>query len=285
MQLDRSPRLDLERAARRYLADLAGTRDDLRPLYLQPGRAVYLAERSGIILKVYVDGAILQRDWDATHLAREAGLPTAVALGFNSGPPALYAMRRAVGQSLGAAHAAAARDAGRLLARFHRLGARPPFASGPLRWADQIVAWAETDLAFLQRRGIVDSRRIAWLRSYFAAAHPRLSERPVALLHGDLQPDHVIVDARGERVVAFIDFADTQPGDPLFDFAVLSLWDDALVDPLLAGYAGISADAATNELLAFYRLWRHLGAIRWFLDRDYRALAARSIAAVVAASG
>jgi hypothetical protein len=49
----------------------------------------------------------------------------------------------------------AARDAGAQIARFHRLGAVPPFADGQRRWEDFILAARSTDAikAVLRERG------------------------------------------------------------------------------------------------------------------------------------
>jgi hypothetical protein len=44
---------DLELAAKRTLTYITGSEDSLKPLYLQPDRALFLAENLRIILKVY----------------------------------------------------------------------------------------------------------------------------------------------------------------------------------------------------------------------------------------
>lgn len=50
------------------------------------------------------------------------------------------------------------------------------------------------------------------------------------LLHGDLHTDHILIESQTEKVLAFLDFADAQPGDPLWDIAVVTLWDNGLTD-------------------------------------------------------
>ena len=45
---------ELEVAAKRMLTHIAGSEDTLKPLYLQPDRALFLAENPGIIFKVYM---------------------------------------------------------------------------------------------------------------------------------------------------------------------------------------------------------------------------------------
>lgn len=62
---------------------------------------------------------------------------------------------------------------------------------------------------------------------------PVLMQRPIVLLHGNLQAAHILVDPQSEQVLAFLDFADAQPGDPLLDIAVVTLWDQELTDFLL----------------------------------------------------
>lgn len=272
--------MDLEAAAQHCLARLSDAGVPLRALYRQPDRAIYLAEASCIVLKVYVDAAALRREWAVAQRARAAALPVPELLAFAPGPPAVIAMRHVAGRPLTSGQSDAAREAGALLARFHRLGARPPFATGRATWEEHIAAWAERELARLDRLGILRDEQIAALRQSFADQRDRLAARPIALLHGDLQPAHIIVDRRGERVVALLDFADAQPGDPLLDIAVLTLRDGALIGPVLAGYGQIADDAATRALLATYRLLRHLAEVPWLLERGFTALAARNIAAI-----
>ena len=106
---------------------------------------------------------------------------------------------------------------------------------------------------------------------------PILIERPIVFLHGDLQTEHILIDPHTQRVVAILDFADTQPGDPLMDIAVLSLWDVQLADRVLAGYTSIENNEGTKQLLWLYRLLRHLGEIPWLLDRGFKEHVERNI--------
>jgi aminoglycoside phosphotransferase (APT) family kinase protein len=104
------------------------------------------------------------------------------------------------------------------------------------------------------------------------------------LLHGDLQTAHILVDPQTEHVLAFLDFADAQAGDPLLDIAVVTLWDHGLTDFLLEGYSGIVGNEETQQLLSLYRLLRHLAEIPWLLERGFKALAERNITALRASS-
>ncbi|HCJ35806.1 MAG TPA: hypothetical protein DHV65_16110 [Ktedonobacter sp.] len=55
---------ELELVAKRTLTRITGLEDTLTPLYLQPDRALFLAENLRIILKVYMAGKALQREYD-----------------------------------------------------------------------------------------------------------------------------------------------------------------------------------------------------------------------------
>jgi aminoglycoside phosphotransferase (APT) family kinase protein len=272
--------MDLQHAAQTRLVELTGADEPLRALYLQPDRAVFLAEHSGIVLKAYADGDLLHRDWQAMQAARSADVPTPEPLAFSPGPPAVIAMRQVIGQLLSSAHPHAAREAGMFLERFHRIGALPPFTTGDLTWDGHISAWIERELANLARLEAIAASEIGRLRVRFARLRATLASRPIALLHGDLQPDHVLVDERGEQVVAFLDFADAQPGDPLLDIAVLTLWDEALTQPILAGYSGLPDNLESRDLIAEYRLLRHISEIPWLLERGYTECANRNLNAI-----
>lgn len=232
------------------------------------------------MLKVYADAAALRRAWATAQQAQAAGLPVPELLAFAPGPPAVIAMRYVDGAPLSSGQVRAARETGSLMARFHQLGARPPFSTGHETWDRHILVWAGRELASLARYGLLDADQVATLRQWFARQRARLAARPVALLHGDLQPAHVLVDRHGERVAGLLDFADAQPGDPLLDIAVLTLWDHALARPVLEGYGLLADDAEVRELLATYRLLRHVGEVPWLLERGFADLAARNVAAI-----
>ena len=107
-----------------------------------------------------------------------------------------------------------------------------------------------------------------------------LAQRPIVLLHGDLQTEHILVDSQTEKVLAFLDFADAQPGDPLWDIAVVTLWDNGLTDLLLEAYNSIEKNEETEQLISLYRLLRHLTEIPWLLERAFNKFAKRNITAI-----
>ena len=95
-----------------------------------------------------------------------------------------------------------------------------------------------------------------------------------------MQAQHILVDQEVAKALAFLDFADAQPGDPLMDFAVLTLWNDEMSDSLLKGYQTIENTQETQNIISHYRLLRHLAEIPWLHKRDPNDLEKRNIVAV-----
>ena len=124
--------------------------------------------------------------------------------------------------------------------------------------------------------GLVPDAERAVLASHLERLVGRIGGRPQARIHGDLQPEHVLVDPRTGTVVAFLDFADSCFADPLFEVACLSMLDRALEEPFLRGL-GIAADRA---LLDGYRCLRLLMAATWLVEHDHPAHAATMMGAL-----
>lgn len=265
----------LVHAAETALAALGRDAGGLRVVWSTRERAIFLQEAPApaLYLKVYQQAAQLAREVATMERAAAADIPVPTRLAFATDPPAVLITERVGGVPLSSAHPLAAEEAGRLLRRFHALGARPPFVDGQRNWSVFIREWADREIATMVERGAIRSGEGRRLHRHFAALDPVLSARPCALIHADLQAEHVLIDPVAQRVTAFLDFVDTQPGDPLIDIAVLTLWDGALTTPLLAGYGAAGhADAA---LLPTYRLLRHLGAANWLMAHGVSAEATR----------
>ena len=73
----------LERAAEKVLAQITHSQEKLQPLYLQPDRAVFLAGNIHIVLKVYVEGDILEHEYAVSQKIQEAGVPIQNLCGLN----------------------------------------------------------------------------------------------------------------------------------------------------------------------------------------------------------
>src|SRR6266567_1860738 len=259
---------ELALAAKRTLAHITWSEESLKPLYLQPDRALFLAEKLGIVLKVYMAGKTLQREYAIAQKAESIGVPIPKIIGFEAGQPAVLAMKQIIGHPLSSRNTFAAKEAGRYLQRFHDIGAHPPFSGGQQHWDAFISWWANHEIEKVKRLDVLDHLQ------------PLLVQRLIVLLHGDLQAEHILVDSQTEKVLAFLDFADAQPGDPLMDIAVVTLWDYGLADLLLDGYSSIENNEETRQLLSLYRLLRHLAEIPWLLERGFKESAERDIIAV-----
>ena len=271
---------ELELAAKRTLTRITGSEDTLKPLYLQPDRALFLAEKLRIVLKVYIAEKILQHEYDIAQKAASMGVPIPEIIGFEAGEPAVLAMKQVIGHPLSSRDKFAAKEAGKYLQRFHTLSAHPPFSGGQQHW-EVFISWlVHEEIEKVKRFGVLEPFRLMEIQEYFDRLQPLLAGRPIVLLHGDLQTAHILVDPQTEKVLAFLDFADAQPGDPLLDIAVVTLWDHGLTDLLLKGYSGIANNEETKQLLSLYRLLRHLAEIPWLLERGFKELAARNITAL-----
>jgi aminoglycoside phosphotransferase (APT) family kinase protein len=271
---------ELEFAAKRTLTHLTGSEDSLTPLYLQPDRALFLAENLRIIFKVSMEEKTLQHEYAIAQKVASIGVPIPEILGFEAGQPAVLAMKQVMGHPLSSHTQSAAKEAGNYLQRFHTLGAHPPFSGGQQQWAAFISWWANEEIEKVKRLAVLDHQQIRELHEQFETLRPLLVQRPIVLLHGDLQTAHILVDPQTEKVLAFLDFADAQPGDPLLDLAVVTLWDQELTDFFLEGYSSIEHTTETKQVLSLYRLLRRLAEIPWLVERGFLELAARNITAL-----
>jgi len=93
----------------------------------------------------------------------------------------------------------------------------------------------------------------------------RLAEtvlRPWApvFIHGDLQVDHVYVDA--DKVTGIVDWSEASQGDALFDLATLTLGSPDHLDDVIAGY-GTYVD---RDLIRAWWSMRCLTNVRWLSE-------------------
>src|SRR5260370_10388247 len=133
---------DLEAAAKRTLTHLTGSEDTLKPLYLQPDRALFLAENLRIIFKVYLAGQALQHEYAIAQKAASIGVPIPEMLGFEAVPPAVLAMQPVLGHLLSSRTPFAAKEAAKYLQRSHTLGAHPLLSGGHRHWTASTSVWA-----------------------------------------------------------------------------------------------------------------------------------------------
>ena len=279
----------------RFLANLdvsaSGSRDDryealdslkqvdphhLEAARLALARAALDAGRLGVLAAVderttfRADQVVVKLDGDTRRLEHELammavagglGVPVPPVIAVESGSPGVLLMRHMPGAALRPAHGPQpVRDVGRLLRRLHALPVERQEA-----WDVHLHAWADLKTRQLVERRLLHPDDGARISSRVEDVRAILADRPCSLIHGDLQPDHVLVD--GGRVSAFLDFADAGGGDPLIDLAVLTLWEPSFEELLWQGYEPDSDTVTAGlVLLPLYRLLRHLGAAIWLLE-------------------
>ncbi|HLN06624.1 MAG TPA: phosphotransferase, partial [Acidimicrobiales bacterium] len=135
----------------------------------------------------------------------------------------------------------------------------PRFHRGGGTWLDccqqslvEEIRWGNS-AGFLSD-GAAESLRESGLASLDLDEEPRLT-----FIHGDLQPDQVLLRRPEGRVAAFLDFGDAGAGDPAWDLVVLSIHDPDRLAILLDGYRAIAKFAEHVEQVRLaYRLLRHL---------------------------
>jgi len=270
----------LETAAQNSLGKYVGKAEVLRPLYLQPDRAIFLANDSGLVLKVYLDKTALQKEFEVAKLAQAVGVPTPEIIGLDIDECTVLTMKKVAGSPLSIDNKNSVEEAGRYLKQFHNIGAKLPFSGGQNKWDDFILWWTFKEIDSLFELSMCNTMERDELKDRFKKIKPLLETRPVVLLHGDLQKDHIIVDPEVDKVKAFIDFADAQPGDPLLDIAVLTLWNHELTPLLLEGYGTIEDNEEMQTIISHYRLLRHIAEIPWLYSRGYKELANKNMLCV-----
>ena len=244
---------------------------------------VVFADRGAYKVRIGDDMFVVKTDDDPRTTRNEiAGLRRARSAGVRvpelvAVADGALAMRWADGVTLrDRATADAWRDTGREIRLTHGVGGGPPFGTGfggfnPSRpdWRSFFELFADTMLADCERDlGLprADGERI---RAALRAA-PGLDTPHVVWCHGDLQPEHVLVDPATDRVTAIIDWADHGTGDCVWDIAVLTIDDPQHRDAFLHGYGATAAQHdALDALLPLYAVVRLAGEAGWFADHGF----------------
>jgi aminoglycoside phosphotransferase (APT) family kinase protein len=106
---------------------------------------------------------------------------------------------------------------GRFLATLHTT----PHAAARRHGVEVRDLWREVSLPRIEETiALAGTATVEWLRGRVRAfeAIARRAPIPVALVHGDLSGEHLLMDAEG-RLSGVIDFADARLTDPALDFA------------------------------------------------------------------
>jgi aminoglycoside phosphotransferase (APT) family kinase protein len=169
------------------------------------------------------------------------------------------------------------RAAGHVLRTVH--GAKPQddhlmgggFGLAAETWPAFVRILVEDSLDRCVRDLAFDPESATRIRRAFDDDLPLLEHAPTVWSHGDLQPEHVLLDPGNNDVVAIIDWADHGRADPAWDLAVLALDDTRHLDALLDGYASYTHDehGRVRTRLNLYRVLRWLAEALWFAERSH----------------
>ncbi len=133
----------------------------------------------------------------------------------------------------------------------------PPWAGQSL---DAIAAELDGECEFLVTNGVLPADMVTRNRRVAEAA---LRPWTPVFAHGDLQVDHVFVDA--DEITGVIDWSGACRGDALHDLAVLTLGHEEHLGDVVAGYG---TDVDLDVIRAWWSL-RCLRAVRWLVEHGF----------------
>lgn len=210
-----------------------------------------------VFLKIDGDQALTDREVAAMQLAP---IPTPDVVWRK--PPVL-ALAALPGTALGrlgqptTAPASAWAAAGAVIRSLHD-APLPPWHSPSL---DELASRLDQECAWILRNGVLPADLVARNRR---AAETAFRVWTPVFTHGDLQADHVFIDADNE-VTGVVDWSDASQGDALFDLAILTLGHEQQLDDVFAGY---EADIDRDGIRAWWS-FRCLVAIRWLIEHGF----------------
>ena len=208
-----------------------------------------------VFLKVDADPARIEREVEAMALAP---LPTPKILWRK---PSVLALAALPGEALGVlgepstASSEAWIATGAAVRALHDAPLPPWSGQSP----DQLAAPLDEACGWLVRSDVLPAALVA--------RNHRIAERVIrpwmpVFIHGDLQITHVF--AAGDKVTGVLDWSEGQPGDALFDLAILTLGHEERLDEVAAGYGDIDRDVIRG-----WWSWRSLTASRWLIEHGF----------------
>lgn len=260
--------------------------DEISALAEWPDHGAYRVDLAGdfFVVKIDRDHERIAREVAGQSRAALAGVPVppiiahepgALAMRFVDGTPlnerTTAPAWRATGDALRTLHASSPDHGDELIGAGFGLAART--------WPDFIHALLDSSLDGCVRGLGLDPAVASSIRRAFDDHFPLIEEAPIVRSHGDLQPEHVLLDPRSDQVVAIIDWADHGLADPAWDVAVLTLDDSSHLADLFAGYASppptSRSDIRTRRTL--YQVLRRLAEALWFAEREHTEQAAAAL--------
>jgi aminoglycoside phosphotransferase len=135
-----------------------------------------------------------------------------------------------------------------------------PLPPWPGRSLDALAAQLDGECEWLVTHGVLDTDLVTRNRR---VAEGALRPWTPVFTHGDLQVDHVFVDA--DEITGVIDWSEAGRGDALYDLATLTLGHEEHLDDVVAGYG---ADVDLDVVRAWWSL-RSLLGVRWLLEHGF----------------
>jgi Ser/Thr protein kinase RdoA (MazF antagonist) len=232
-------------------------------------RAVFGAvlDEVNVVIKADTDVERHERELATLRVAAAAGVPVPRVVMAAATDPGirLLALERVDGPTLRERSDVAAgwRAAGASLARLHLITAP---AQGS--WRGFLLWSLDHERSSAQRLGL-DLPNLDAIHAELLATFADLPEPEPVLIHGDAQPEHVVLGTDA-AVAAWLDFGDAMVGDAAWDIAVLVLDDPDRLDEVLDGYEPSEPlRARIAETLRPYRVLRYLGEANWLTDHGF----------------
>ena len=122
-------------------------------------------------------------------------------------------------------------------------------------WFDAIVADVESEAPRCLELGL-EPVALDRLRAALHDARSDIERAPIVWCHGDLQPDHILIDPATDAVTAVIDWSDHGQADGAWDVALLTLDHDRMA-------------GERTSLVALYQQVRLLTEMRWLADHGF----------------
>ena len=162
--------------------------------------------------------------------------------------------------------------AARELAALHRIEPGPEVERFDHReddWISFMRWWLADEAAQVNEAGMLDRDTTEALHRRADQVLATMAVPPRRLLHGDCQPDHVLLD--GDHVSAFVDWGDASSGDPRWDLATLTCrHPDRWLTVRDAYYLDAGGpDADCDEVVKAYCAVRHLGSATWMAEHGF----------------
>ena len=135
-----------------------------------------------------------------------------------------------------------------------------PLPPWPGRTPGELRSRLETESDWLAASDVLPADLVARNRQL---AETALRAWTPAFIHGDLQADHVFIDA--DRITGVLDWSEAAQGDALYDLAMLTFGHEERLGDVVAGY---ETDVDLDVIRAWWS-WRSLVAIRWLIEHGF----------------